>query len=153
MLWRWINCSLHMQEFVCLGCYTGKTWLCWKIGKSLKMEEKAKSFTWAALMDSLDPLTKPAVVWSRTQRRRSLSCIQTKNSSRKTTEEQSDTLSIYARELGTLIKAWVTGGFSKAHLSGKRGTWGYKEFHSSISIWCNLTLNQLLYSLFHKYDT
>lgn len=51
-------------------------------------------------MDSHDPLTKPAVVWSKTQRRQSLGCIWARNSSRKSTEEQSDTVSIDAQELG-----------------------------------------------------
>lgn len=117
------------------------------------MEENAKPVAWAALMDSLDLLTKPdpfgpAVVWSKTQRRQSLSCICAKNSSRKSTKEQRGTVSIDAHEPGTLITAWATGGFSKAHLSGNRKTCGYKEFHSYVSVWINLTL-----SCVHKQDS
>lgn len=74
------------------------------------MEENAKPVAWEVLMDSLDPLTKtdpfgPAVVWSKTQRRQSLSCICAKNSSRKSTEEQSGTVSIDTHEPGALITA------------------------------------------------
>lgn len=55
-----------------------------------------------SVTDVLDPLTKPAVVWYRLYKGdKGLSSSQAKNSSRKPTKEQSDSVSTGAREPGT----------------------------------------------------